>query len=99
RKWLAVWSNRRSMMRPQNTVRKNKPMADQEKRGGQVAHSLATAALVVVAGGGGYLTQDAARDMRQDMKEVRAMVTELAQGNALLNWRISQLEREHGNGT
>ena len=70
----------------------------QDKRA-QMGRHLVTSVLVLVASGGGYLTQDAARDMRQDMKEVRAMVTELAQGNALLNWRISQLEKEHGNGT
>lgn len=88
------------MMRPQNMVRKNKPVSDQHQdKRAQMGHHLVTSVLVLVAGGGGYLTQDAARDMRQDMKEVRAMVTELAQGNALLNWRISQLEREHGNGT
>lgn len=64
----------------------------------QAWHHLVMIILATVAGGGGYMTQDAAREVRQEVRELRTLLVDLAQGDALQDWRITQLEKKHGDG-
>lgn len=62
------------------------------------------ATLVIIASGGnGYVTHSATDDIkaiRAEIDGVTAQVRDVVQGESLLNWRVSQLEKRHdGNGT